>query len=102
VAVHLLEPVAPTLNVPRMHPCAARPDETGRDCGATPAWLYRRVCAHGHIRDVWLCNTHEALVSQTGGASCRDCMGLGRWAHRCPVALVKDPEAAALIRAGRT
>jgi hypothetical protein len=102
VAIHLLEPVAPTLNVPRMHPCAAWMDADARDCGATPAWLYRRVCVHGHIRDVWLCTTHEALVSRTGGASCRDCADLGRWAHRCPVALVKDPEAVALIRAGGT
>jgi hypothetical protein len=100
VAVYPLEFIAPSENVPRMHPCAAWMDQDARTCGATPAWLYRRVCAHGHTRDVWLCTTHEALVSRTGGAACRDCAGLGQWAHRCPVALVKDPEAVTLIRAG--
>lgn len=102
MAIHLIEPVAPTLNVPRMHPCAARPDQTGRDCGATPAWLYRRVCAHNHTRDVWLCTTHEALASRTGGASCRDCAEHPSRPHRCPVALVKDPEAVDLIRSAAT
>jgi hypothetical protein len=102
VAVHLLEPVAPTLDVPRMHPCAAWMDQQGRECGATPALLFRRVCLHGHARDVFLCAVHEAMVGRAGAGSCRDCAGLGRWSHRCPVALVSVPEALDLIRARLT
>lgn len=99
MTVHLIEPLAPTLDVPRMHPCGAFMDEQGRLCGATPALLFRRVCAHAHARDVFLCAVHEAMVRSTGAASCRDCAAQGRWAHRCAVALVTVPEALDLIRA---
>jgi hypothetical protein len=99
VAVHLLEPAVPTLDVPRMHPCGAFMDQQGELCGATPSLLSRRVCLHGHARDVYLCAVHEAVVKGTAAAACRDCAGLGRWSHRCPVALVSVPEALDLIRA---
>ena len=97
MAVHLLEVAAATLNVPRAWPCAAWLDQDARICGATPAWLNRRVCAHQHTRDLWLCRTHEAMIRRAGGGACRDCGELG---HRCPVALVTDPAALGLIRAG--
>lgn len=99
MAVYLLEPAVPTLGVPRMHPCGAWLDQQREACGATPALLCRRLCAHGHARDVWLCTVHEALVSRTGAAACADCADQGRWSHRCPVALVTVPEALDLIRA---
>jgi hypothetical protein len=89
--------VAPTVNVPRAHPCAAWEDQAGRVCAATPAWLHRRVCVHEHYRDLWLCHTHEAMIRRGRAGSCRDCGELG---HRCPVALVTDRGALDLIRAG--
>ena len=97
MAVLSLDVTAPSLLIPRAHPCGAWQDQAGRVCDATPAWLHRRVCAHEHTRDVWLCRTHEVMIRHTGGASCRDCATLG---HRCPVALVTDPAALGLIRAG--
>ena len=100
MAVHLLEVAAPTLNMPRAHPCAARDDHAARICGATPAWLYRRVCIHGHRRDVWLCRTHEVMVRRARAAACQDCADRRDRPHRCPVALVTDPAALDLIRAG--
>jgi hypothetical protein len=96
VAVHLITPVAPTLNVPRMHPCSAWLELAGAECGATPALLFRRVCAHSHVRDLYLCGTHEKGISRL--ATCRDCAGLRTGAHACPVALVLVPEAVDLIR----
>jgi hypothetical protein len=100
MAVHLIEPVALDLRVPRAWPCAAHVDLTGQDCGATPAAPFRRICACRHYRDLHLCATHEDIAS-TLAASCRDCAGLGRWAHRCPVAVIAVPGAAGLLRGGR-
>jgi hypothetical protein len=97
VAVHLIEPAAPTLHVPRGHPCAAFLELAGAECGATPALLYRRVCAHQHARDLYLCAAHERAVTHL--AVCRDCANLRDGAHACPVALVLVPEAVDLIRA---
>ena len=93
-----LELHLPSEDIPRAHPCGALVEDSGRDCGATPALLHRRVCPHRHVRDVWLCGVHEAIASRTAGASCRDCAGLGL---RSPVALVKVPEALDLLRGGR-
>jgi hypothetical protein len=90
VAVHLIEPIAPDLRVPRAWPCAAHIDHTGQDCGATPAAPFRRICACRHARDLHLCATHEDAAA-TGIASCRDCAGLGRRAHACPVAVIAVP-----------
>jgi hypothetical protein len=101
MAVYPLELTAPSLNVPRGHPCAAFLDQARAECGATPALLFRRVCAHQHARDLYLCKTHEAAVSRPGMATCRDCAGLSTGAHACPVALVAVPQAVGLIRAGR-
>jgi hypothetical protein len=96
LAVHLIEPVSPSLEIPRAWPCAAIIDQLQAACGATPALLYRRVCLHGHARDLYLCRPHEQSASRTG--SCGDCSGLRTGAHRCPVALVLLPEAVDLIR----
>ena len=97
MTVHLLEPVAPSLHVPRAHPCAAWMDQDARQCGATPTWLHRRICAHQHTRDLWLCHTHEVTVRRAGAGSCRECAALGHW---CPAALITAPDALSLIRAG--
>ena len=97
MAVHPIEPVAPTLHVPRGHPCAARIDATGLECGATPALLFRRICLHSHVRDLHLCGAHERGIAAI--AACRDCAELREGAHRCRVALVRVPEAVDLIRA---
>lgn len=91
MASHLIEPLAPDLRVPRAWPCAAHVDHTGQDCGATPAAPFRRVCACRHVRDLHLCATHEDVAATTGMAACRDCADLGRWAHRCPVAVIAVP-----------
>jgi hypothetical protein len=96
VAVHLIEPVIPTLDIPRAHPCGAWLEQPGTACGAVPALLYRRICPHQHIRDVYLCTVHERAVSAAGIITCRDCADLRDGAHRCPVALVRLP--AALLR----
>lgn len=90
---------APSLNVPRGHPCAALMDSTGMDCGATPALLYRRICAHRHSRDLHLCKVHERTIGATG--RCRDCQQDTSHPHACPVALVLLPEALDLIRGVR-
>lgn len=96
MAVHLIEPVIPTLDIPRAHPCGAWLEQPGTACGAVPALLYRRICPHQHIRDVYLCTVHERAVSAAGIITCRDCADLRDGAHRCPVALVRLP--AALLR----
>lgn len=97
MAVHLIEPVAPSLPVPRAWPCGALAEQSGTECGATPALLYRRVCFHGHARDVRLCVPHERGAARI--AVCRDCANLRHGPHRCAVALVLVPEALDLIRA---
>lgn len=99
MAVHLLTPVAPTLDIPRAHRCQAHIDALAADCGATPALLFRRVCAHQHARDLYLCVTHEKSVTRTG--CCRDCAGLTTGAHACPVGLVLVPAALDILRADR-
>lgn len=101
MAIHKVEPVIPTLRIPRAHPCGAWLEHPGADCGAVPALLYRRVCRHNHPRDVYLCAVHKEAASAPGIVTCRDCANLGRWSHRCPVALIAVPEAAGLARAGR-
>lgn len=101
MAVHLIEPVAPTLRIPRAHPCGAFLELIRTHCGATPALLFRRVCAHNHVRDVYLCAVHERAVSAAGIVTCRECANLPGGAHACPVALVRVPEAVDLIRAAR-
>lgn len=90
MAVHLIEPVAPTFRVLRAWPCAAYLGHTGQDCGATPAAPFRRVCACRHARDLHLCATHEDAAA-TLAATCRDCANLGQWSHSCPVALIAVP-----------
>jgi hypothetical protein len=99
VAAYPLELAAPSLRIPRAWPCAAYLEQAGRECGATPALLFRRVCAHGHARDVLLCGTHEKGAGRI--AVCRDCAGLRDGAHPCPVALIAVPEALDLLRSGR-
>ena len=98
MAVHLLTPVAPSVAVPRAHPCEASIDALAGECGATPALMFRRVCLHRHARDLYLCATHEKAVPSTG--QCRDCAGLPSGAHACPVGLVVVAEALDLIRTG--
>jgi hypothetical protein len=103
VAVHLIEPAAPTLRIPRAWPCAAFLEQPGAECGAVPALLYRRVCGCPgplHVRDLYLCGAHERSVGRI--AVCRDCANLTSGAHRCPVALVLVPEAVDLIRRAAT
>ena len=100
MAVHLIEPVSPTLDIPRAHPCAAHIDQLQAICGATPALLYRRICFHGHARDLYLCMPHERAASRI--AACRNCADDLTHPHRCAVALVRLPEAADLIRAARS
>jgi hypothetical protein len=93
-----LEPVVPDLRVPRAHPCSALRESTRRECGVTPAQLYRVTCAHRHSRDVWLCGVDAAVTSKaaaSGMAACRECASRG---HRCPAALVTVPEVLDLIR----
>lgn len=90
MAVHLIEPVAPTLRIPRAWPCAALIEVTGQDCGATPAAPFRRICACRHTRDLRLCATHEDAATAMA-ATCRDCANLGRWSHACPVAVIRVP-----------
>lgn len=99
MAVHLIEPVAPSLGIPRAYPCGAFLDQERKDCGATPALLYRRVCFHGHARNLWLCQPHEAMTARHGLAACRDCAEHPSRPHRCAVALVRLPGALDLIRA---
>jgi len=101
MAVHLITPAAPAPRIPRAHPCAARLDQPGRDCGAVPALLYRRVCLHGHVRDAYLCRAHEQAAGAAVIITCRDCAGLRDGAHRCPVALIAVPEALDVLRSGR-
>jgi hypothetical protein len=77
VTIHLLEMKAPSLDVPRMHPCEA--GGTGPHaqlCGATPASLWRKSCANGHDRDVRLCGSHARLITMSLGA-CRECTDHG-------------------------
>lgn len=97
MAVHLLQPVAPSQGIPRAHPCGAWRELARAECGATPAQLFRRVCPHGHRRDVWLCGTHEKAAGSA--AVCRECANLGARSHACPVALVLVPEALDILRA---
>lgn len=87
------------MNVPRGHPCAALRDLTEQICGATPAQLFRRVCACRHARDLYLCRSCEGGIGHL--ARCRDCQEDRTHPHACPVALVLRPEALDLIRAAR-
>jgi hypothetical protein len=100
MAVHLIEPVSPSLNIPRAWPCGAITDHLQALCGATPALLYRRICLHGHARDLYLCRPHEQSAGSLM-AACADCSGDRTHPHRCPVALVLLPEVPGLIRAAR-
>jgi hypothetical protein len=69
--------VVADLKVPRMHPCEAAGTGPGaQQCGATPASLWRRYCANGHSREVWLCGTHAAVITRGMGA-CADCADRG-------------------------
>jgi len=69
---HQLSPAIPDLRVPRADPCGAWKGD-GNICGATPASLYRRTCGvPSHVRDIWLCGIHAAIVA-CGGATCHDC-----------------------------
>jgi hypothetical protein len=84
-----IDPVAPDLRVPRAYPCQAKAGAPLRECGATPAALFRRVCAHQHLRDVWLCPTHTAAARLLG--TCDRCATDLTHPHRCPIALIPVP-----------
>lgn len=89
LTIHLLDFKAPSLDVPRMHPCQAT--GTGPHavaCGATPASLWRRSCANGHERDCWLCPAHARLLATSLG-QCADCAGRGAAGVRAVIAPVE-------------
>jgi hypothetical protein len=76
MAVHLLSPYIPTLNVPRAYPCGALTSPEV-ECGATPASLYLRACGTvGHEEQIWLCIIH-ATMAACGGAICKACARRG-------------------------
>lgn len=59
-------------------------------CGLRPyrsAGLFRRACAHEHVRDGWLCTGH-AGTPQNG--LCRTCWELpGDASHECPIGIAE-------------
>ena len=88
-----VDPVAPDAEVPRQYPCQALRELDERLCGATPSRLYRRVCAHFHLRDVWLCTVHHATLSGPVGLGvCHQCANDRTHPHRCAIELI-DVEA---------
>jgi hypothetical protein len=84
-----IDPVAPDQHVPRAHPCQAKTGIDLHECAATPAAPFRRVCAHRHTRDAWLCRTHAAAASLLG--TCDRCATDTARPHSCPIALVPIP-----------
>lgn len=77
MAILTVEPRWPSLDVPRAWPCQAAGIGPGAQvCGATPAGLWRRLCANKHERDVRLCGSHAAL-STAGLVACAECADRG-------------------------
>jgi hypothetical protein len=60
-----------------MWPCqAGGTGPLARQCGATPASLWRRWCHHGHERECWLCPVHAKMIA-SGLGTCADCADRG-------------------------
>lgn len=77
MAILTVEPLWPSLDVPRAHPCEAAGTGPGAQmCGATPASLWRRSCPNRHSRDARLCGSHAALAV-TGLVACAECAARG-------------------------
>jgi hypothetical protein len=77
MAILTIEPLWPSLDVPRAWPCEAAGTGPGAQaCGATPAGLWRRLCGNKHERDVRLCGSHAAL-STLGLVACAECTARG-------------------------
>jgi len=82
VTTHRLDLVAPSLDIPRMHPCQAQGIGPGSVlCGATPASLWRKECGTpSHGQDAWLCGNHASLIAR-GMGTCRACGDRGATAR---------------------
>lgn len=56
-------------------------------CPGVAAGLFRRACAHEHVRDGWLCTGHSG-TPQNG--LCQTCWELpGEASHECPIGIAE-------------
>jgi len=77
VAILEITPQWVDAKVPRARPCQAGGiGAHAQVCGATPASLWERSCANGHVREVWLCGSHAVLIAKHLG-QCRECADRG-------------------------